>query len=248
MPATATPAPTLTDVGGTLFFTAYDGTHGEELWKSDGTEAGTVLVKNIRPGDYGSELHPSLTDVGGTLFFTAIRRHPRRRSCGSPDGTEAGTVMVKNIDPGARSSDPSDLTGVGATLFFAADDGTHGQELWKSDGTEAGTVLVKDINAGGKFRVASRGTANTRTGTLRVKVAVAGPGTLVVRPVDGSRVQGSVRHLASAGPTTITLRPTRAGMRILRRVGRLRVKARFTFTPCGGTGSSVIRRYTLRMR
>jgi ELWxxDGT repeat protein len=34
------------------------------------------------------------------------------------------------------------------TLYFIADDGVSGEELWKTDGTDAGTVLVKDINPG----------------------------------------------------------------------------------------------------
>ena len=139
---------------------------------------------------------------------------------------------------------------MGGRLFFAADDGTRGSELWKSDGSEAGTVLVRDINAGGWFRVASEGQANTRRGTLRLTVDVAGAGRLVARPVGGSvgKLKRSVREVDSAGTATITLRPTKAGLRILRRDGQLRVKARFTFTPCGGTGSSVIRQYTLRLK
>jgi ELWxxDGT repeat protein len=57
-------------VGSTLYFTADDGVNGRELWQSDGTAAGTVLVGDIRPGSYGS--YPfSLTAVGNTLFFTA---------------------------------------------------------------------------------------------------------------------------------------------------------------------------------
>ena len=43
---------------------------------------------------------------------------------------------------------PRNLTNVNGTLFFTADDGTNGRELWKSDGTAAGTVLVKDISPG----------------------------------------------------------------------------------------------------
>src|SRR5262249_32169391 len=65
----------LVNVGGTLFFTARDltdgATHGRELWKSDGTPEGTVLVKDIEPGP--SDGFPDrLTNVGGTLFFAAF--------------------------------------------------------------------------------------------------------------------------------------------------------------------------------
>jgi ELWxxDGT repeat protein len=56
--------------------------------------------------------------------------------------------LLKDINPGATSSNICYLTNVDNTLFFAANDGVRGMELWKSDGTEAGTVLVKDINPG----------------------------------------------------------------------------------------------------
>ena len=133
-------------------------------------------------------------------------------------------------------------------MYFSAGDGTRGSELWKSDGTEAGTVLVKDINLGGAFTVASRGTANTGTGTMRVKVTVEGAGTLAVSPAGTSLLKASRRTCPRPGRTTVTLRPTRAGMRTLKRVGKLTVRAKFTFTPCGGTGTSVVRPYTLRLR
>src|SRR5205085_4663061 len=60
----------LVAVGSTLFFIADDGVSGPELWKSDGTSGGTVLVKDIRPGAAGASLD-NLTDVNGTLFFSA---------------------------------------------------------------------------------------------------------------------------------------------------------------------------------
>ena len=70
-PAAPTPAPTaLANVNGTLFFAADDGTHGVELWKSNGTAAGTVLVADINPGSANSA-PTALADVNGTLFFAA---------------------------------------------------------------------------------------------------------------------------------------------------------------------------------
>ena len=108
--------------------------NGTELWKSDGTAAGTVLVKNISPGDSSSYFY-NLTVVGNTLFFSA--RGVSGTGLWKSDGTAAGTVLVKNISP-------DNLTAVGNTLFFSAR-GVSGYELWKSDGTAAGTVLVKNI-------------------------------------------------------------------------------------------------------
>ena len=61
-----------TEVNGTLYFTANNGLTGEELWKSDGTSAGTVLVRDIRSGDGTSSSTPRyLTNVNGTLYFRA---------------------------------------------------------------------------------------------------------------------------------------------------------------------------------
>jgi ELWxxDGT repeat protein/cysteine-rich repeat protein len=136
----------LTNVDGRLFFVAYDATSGFELWKSDGTEESTVLVKDIRPG-WHSSMPSELTKVHGTLFFCAYGPDSGSELWKS-DGTEAGTVLVKDINPGADHSFPANLTDVNGTLFFSADDGTHGSELWRSDGTGAGTVLVKDICLG----------------------------------------------------------------------------------------------------
>jgi ELWxxDGT repeat protein len=57
-------------------------------------------------------------------------------------------MMVKDINSGSSDSNPSEFTAVGNTLYFTADDGINGNELWKSDGTASGTVMVKDINYG----------------------------------------------------------------------------------------------------
>lgn len=152
----------LTNVNGTLFFSAVDGEHGRELWKSDGTLDGTALVKDIYPGGdvlpdgtvapYSSNPQ-DLTSVGGTLYFAAYRKDIGMELWKS-DGTDAGTVLVKDINEGVlapglgASSYPTELTDVHDTLYFAAADGTDGQELWVSDGTDAGTHMVKDLFPG----------------------------------------------------------------------------------------------------
>jgi ELWxxDGT repeat protein len=136
----------LTNVGGTLYFRAFESTGGSELWKSDGTAAGTVQVKDIRTGSASSSPY-NFAASGGTLFFAA-GDGVNGTELWKSDGTDAGTVLVKDIRAGATSGYPFELTDVSGTLFFRANDGTAGSELWKSDGTAAGTVQVKDVFAG----------------------------------------------------------------------------------------------------
>jgi len=142
----------LTNVNGTLFFTAVAGLSGTELWKSDGTAAGTMMVKDINPGNGSSEpLH--LTNVGGKLLFSAddgVRGHELWKS----DGTTAGTVLVKDINRGPEGSSPGgqDPDGLldnptpfavlnGKLIFWASRSDSTG--LWVSDGTTAGTSMIK---------------------------------------------------------------------------------------------------------
>ena len=127
-----------------LLCSADDGIHGKELWRSNGTLAGTRMVKDINPGS-GLGTGAGSTAVGGTLYFSATDG-VHGGELWRTDGTRAGTRMVKDIDPGSGSG-ASEMTDVGGTLYFIADDGLHGAELWTSDGTEAGTTMVKEIRA-----------------------------------------------------------------------------------------------------
>lgn len=130
-----------------LYFFADDGVHGKELWKSDGTEEGTVMVKDIVSGS-GSSFPSQLTRAGNNLFLTA-NDGVFGKELWKTDGTEEGTVMVKNINPTSDASHQiSGLFEYNDQLFFAANDGIHGIELWKSNGTQDGTIMVKDINIG----------------------------------------------------------------------------------------------------
>ena len=124
-PAITNPT-SLVAVGSTLFFAATDSQHGTELWRSDGTVAGTQIVADINPGT-GNSNPKYLTNVNGTVFFQATDGVHGVQLWES-NGTAAGTQMVLDINSGTGNSMPRFLTNVNGTLFFVADDGRHGPE------------------------------------------------------------------------------------------------------------------------
>lgn len=143
-------------LGNLTCFIANDGLHGYELWVTDGTEAGTTMVKDISEGPadgclYHGRFSPTVSALqvlGKKVYFFANDGVHGFELWGS-DGTDLGTGLVKDIMQGPVSSSVDlRLTRAGNYLFFAANDGAHGTELWRSDGTDTGTVLIKDILPG----------------------------------------------------------------------------------------------------
>jgi ELWxxDGT repeat protein len=133
-------------MGGVVFFSATDGVFGRELWKSDGTDGGTVMVRDINTGSEGSEAC-CLFPGGGMLYFRASDGFSGAELWRS-DGIEGGTFQVRDINVGTPSSDPLPFARLGGAVLVVADDGMNGRELWRSDGTDGGTVFVRDINPG----------------------------------------------------------------------------------------------------
>lgn len=100
-----------------LYFTADNAAAGRELWRSDGTEAGTSLVFDLNPGSEFPSALDELTGGDTYLYFTAVQPETGRELWRS-DGTPAGTELVIDLKAGKASSEPRNLNVVGDRVFF----------------------------------------------------------------------------------------------------------------------------------
>ena len=132
----------LTNVNGTLFFTALDST----LWKSDGSHCrGMMLAEHIvlqaRTTAIGARSLSRRCDERRAAHCSSRRTSPSTGAeLWKSDGTGTGTELRRGLQAGLRGAPSSREADryVNGTLFFAADDGDHGSELWRSDGTARG--------------------------------------------------------------------------------------------------------------
>lgn len=117
----------------------------KELYKSDGTQAGTTLLKAIRSGDEGSDPQGFIL-FQNKLFFSADDGVVGRELW-STDGTTAGTSLFKDIMTGAANSMTFLEAGIfNNKMYFSANGGAPGVEVWSTDGTVGNTALFKDVN------------------------------------------------------------------------------------------------------
>jgi len=143
-PLPISPPPPVTIKTAVLNNTLYIRQH-KNLWKSDGTATGTMLISNAI-GDEVGYYQTTLVAANGKLFFGSFDdSNTASFELWVSDGTPNGAHLLKDIQPGPSSSNLSNLKAIGNQLFFVADDGVHGAELWTSDGTTDGTHMVKEI-------------------------------------------------------------------------------------------------------
>src|SRR5437667_342036 len=148
------------DVNGTLFFTGVQPDTGRELWKTDGTEAGT-MVQEIVPGPGSPPVLGDTSEIAGDGSFLAAGDRVVFRADDGVHGTELwasdgfAVNLVADINPGSASSMTShapnayggSLSGtVSGLVILSADDGVHGVELWATDGQTV--QLIGDIAVG----------------------------------------------------------------------------------------------------
>lgn len=133
-----------------VFFTAEDKAQNRQIWKSDGTPEGTVVLKRINENSGGSSTE-GMAVLKDKLIFNAYQSTEGEELWIS-DGTEAGTQLLKDINPTGQSFPfipyPPAILG-DSLLFFMANDGFTGTELWKTNGTAQGTSLVANIQPDG---------------------------------------------------------------------------------------------------
>ncbi len=130
---------------------AFSQNFDQELWVSDGTNAGTFQLADINPGTGDPSIsNLKVVTLGGVTKALFSAYNPTNGTeLWMTDGTIAGTIMLKNINSGANNSNPFGFEQLGNSVLFFADNGINGTELWTTDGTEVGTILLKDIRSGG---------------------------------------------------------------------------------------------------
>lgn len=132
-----------------VFFNADDGVHGQELWASDGTYAGTNMVIDLVPGPDGS-VPQWMTCVNDLVYFQADNNGDGLDFYVT-NGTSEGTIRLADVKEDGDPFPPGCWFGGFATsgtetlAYFWGEHTATGTELWRSDGTVPGTFVTSEL-------------------------------------------------------------------------------------------------------
>lgn len=126
-------------IGGILYYSMDDGVHGSQIWRTDGTSAGTAMVTDIDASSRDGATPIDLTDFDGTLYFIAETiGYAADPTLYETDGTPNGTLLVQGKTTYIVGQ-------IGNELYFTGIDSSGNLQLYKTDGGSAGTVLVPGV-------------------------------------------------------------------------------------------------------
>ena len=126
--------------GNEMYFTGYSSANGNEMWKTDGTAAGTYMVKDMYTGTAANVVGAKgFTRLNNEVFFYA-----NNYKLWKTDGTAAGTVLLDV--PGLTMVDAGVMNSFKGKIYFMGFSEGNGVELWTSDGTVAGTKMFKNLS------------------------------------------------------------------------------------------------------
>ncbi len=132
-----------------LLFSAKTTGKGYELWKSNGTTAGTLLLKDINVTVDSSSNPGYFFSLDTTTVLFSAYNGTTGNELWKTNGTSAGTLLVKDINTGKPSSlSYTYFFKFKSKAYFTANTIANGGEIWSTDGTTLGTSLLKDIWAG----------------------------------------------------------------------------------------------------
>ncbi|HVX27332.1 MAG TPA: hypothetical protein VHB70_13370 [Parafilimonas sp.] len=126
---------------GAMYFSAFDGIHGIQIWRSDGTSSGTYRVTNIEPG-----IAPiyEIKTTKNKIFFRVGDITTNTYQLYVSDGTVNGTFMLKDLVRDGLGGTYY-ITPVNNEVYFFMYDYNYNAQLWVTDGTVANTLMVKDF-------------------------------------------------------------------------------------------------------
>ncbi len=136
--------------GSRIYFTLDSPAYGTQLWVSDGTAAGTQVIKTLMSGGLNGTPLTNVVASGSGVTFSAYDSVHGTELWFS-DGTAAGTHLLADINTTSNHATGlsiSNLTGAGGKGYFAGLEGQYGQELYVTDGTVAGTHIIADQSPG----------------------------------------------------------------------------------------------------